>query len=51
MGIEGVNDASKPCAVRGGSSHDSGDAYPVWQRFKDVSTDANYSLGFRGVLY
>ena len=49
--LEGTNDTGKPCSVRSGSSHDAGDTYAVSQRFKDVSTDANYSLGFRSVLY
>ena len=49
--LEGTNDTSKPCAVRSGSSHDDGNTYPVSQRFNDVSSDANYSLGFRCVLY
>ncbi len=49
--LEGTNDTGKPCSVRSGSSHDNGDTYAVSQRFKDISTDANYSLGFRSVLY
>ena len=49
--LEGTNDTSKPCAVRSGSSHDNGNTYPASQRFNDVSSDANYSLGFRCVLY
>ncbi len=49
--LEGTNDTSKPCTVRSGSSHDSGETYPVSQRYNDVSSDANYSLGFRSVLY
>lgn len=49
--LEGTNDTSKPCVVRSGSSHDDGNTYPASQRFNDVSSDVNYSLGFRCVLY
>lgn len=49
--LETTKDTSKPCTVRSASDHDDAKTYPVSCRFNDVTSDANYSLGFRCVLY